>query len=354
MTVGEQFVNAAAQGIEFGDAEKQIEGTVYRFGIDETLQRLQVCEQLFLDWFAGELPDNGAQLILMMEADAVVDGPHVGVRRFAPPAGDGEPAVLAVKTVAGLAVGIVDEEVEEGQAAQCGGVAGILAHIEVVEFRVALDEKLDAARPARTIAQDGWGHEAPTEGFADDEGCGLPLAKRAGREIPQGIFAAAGLVDGGDLVLLMMDGSQKGVVGAVWQEPFFFDCAFRQGADNLCGCGRGRPATVPVRVLDATVVHAAHLLFDGLIVLGHSGKPNAGGVTGRVTAPCGARHVVGQRCSARRSAGYTDNGNAWPFVRGQKWPSGSMTRPHRGHSGLPAATTCRACSLNERICARVA
>ena len=39
------------------------------------------------------------------------------------------------------------------------------------------------------------------------------------------------------------------------------------------------------------------------------------------------------------------------MVRGQKWPSGSMGRPQRGQSGRPAATTCRACSLRERICA---
>ena len=41
------------------------------------LKRRQVGEQTFLNGFAGKLPDNGAQLILMMEADAVVDGPHM-------------------------------------------------------------------------------------------------------------------------------------------------------------------------------------------------------------------------------------------------------------------------------------
>ena len=212
--------------------------------------------------------------------------------------------------MAGLAVGVVDEIVEEGQTAQGRGVAGILAHIEIVYVRITLDEELDAARPPRPVAQDGGGHEAPTEGLADDKGGGLALAESARREIPQRILAAAGFVDGRNLVLVVMNDCQKGVVGAVWQQSFLFDFAFCQRVQYLAGRSRGRPLAARALVHDAAVVCAALLLFDRLVIVRHSGRPVAFGGTVRVGAPYMARHGVRQS--------YNDSGNAWPFVRGQK------------------------------------
>ena len=250
----EQFADATAQGILFGNAEKQIQGALHWVGVNEMLQRLQVGEQPLLNGFSGELPDNSTQLVLMVEADTVVDGPHMRARRFPPPTGNRKSTMISIKTVAGLAVGVVDEIVEEGQTAQGRGVTGILAHIEIVYVRITLDEELDAARPPRPVAQDSGGHEAPTEGLADDKGGGLALAEGARRKIPQRILAAAGFVDGRNLVLVVMNDCQKGVVGAVWQQSFLFDFAFCQRAQYLAGRSRGQPLAARALVHDAAVV----------------------------------------------------------------------------------------------------
>jgi len=279
-----QLADAAAQGVQFGSAEKQAERAVHGAGVDEMLKRRKVGEQAFLDSFAGKLPDNGAQLVLMMEADAVVDGPHMRARRFPPPAYDRKPAVMSIEAVAGLAVGVVDEVVEECEAAQGGGIAGVLAHIEVVYVGITLDEELDAAGPARSVAEDGGRYEAPTEGFADDKGGGFALAEGAGREIPERIFAASRFVDGGNFVLMVMYGCQEGVVGAVGQETFFFNSAFCQRAQYLSVGGRGRAAAIQV----AAVVFTVHPLFDRLFVVHCGGKLDATGSTVGAGALCGA------------------------------------------------------------------
>ena len=173
---------------------------------------------------------------------------------------------MSIEAVAGLAVGVVDEIVEECEAAQGGGIAGVLAHIEVVYVGVTLDEELDAAGSARSVAQDGGRHEAPTECFADDKGGGLALAEGAGRKVPERVFAAARFVDGRDLVLVVMHGCKKGVVRAVGQQSFFFDSTFCQRAQYFSVRGRCR-AAAPVLIYVAAVVFTVHPLFDRLLVV---------------------------------------------------------------------------------------
>ena len=240
LTISQQIDNATTKGFLFGGVEKQIQGALQRVGADETLQQFQVGEQLFLDRFTGELPDHGAQLILMMEADAVVNGPHT--------------LIVAIETVTGLAVGVVDEIVEERKAAQGGGIAGIFAHIKVVDIRITFDEKLDAARPARPVTQDGGRHDGPAESLADEKGGGLALTEGADREIPEGIFAAARFVDGGDLLLTVMNHCEEGVVGTVRQQSFLFDFTFYERAYYLVVGRRSRQTGALVLVHDAAVV----------------------------------------------------------------------------------------------------
>ena len=72
-------------------------------------QRRQHLDGLVGQPLAAPLPQQRAQLVLGREADAVVDALH--------------PAVLARQQVAALAVGVVDDGVEDGHAAQVGVVA---------------------------------------------------------------------------------------------------------------------------------------------------------------------------------------------------------------------------------------
>ena len=123
-----------------------------------------------------------------------------------------------------------------------------------MDVGIAVDEELDAARPARPVAQDGGRHDAPTEGLADDKGGGLALAEGAGGEVPEGILAAARFVDGGDLLPAVMHCDQKCIVGAVWQQPLLFDFPFYERAHDLVVGRRRRRAGARVLVDDDGVV----------------------------------------------------------------------------------------------------
>ncbi len=77
------------------------------------------------DGFAGEFPDHGANLGARVEAQAVVDGVDA--------------LITAEQAVSGLAIGVVDDEVERTHRSQRLVVAHLLVESEVMLLEVGVD-----------------------------------------------------------------------------------------------------------------------------------------------------------------------------------------------------------------------
>ena len=93
-------LGAGEEGIAFEGCEEAGEG-IGDAGAEELLH---VHEVFVGHAFAGEVPDDGAELELGVEAEAVVDGPDV--------------AVGVDEAVPALAVGAVGEQVEDAEPLQ--------------------------------------------------------------------------------------------------------------------------------------------------------------------------------------------------------------------------------------------
>ena len=174
-------------------------GRQLRIALQLVLEGGQVSGQLGGEGLPGEIPDDGAQLGLGVEADAVVDQPEVIVR--------------IEKDVAALAVGVVDQQVEQRHRAQA--LAVFFVQVEVMVFGVVVDEQLQRAGAEGAIgAVDGGRHQLPAQRLADDEGGGLAAGQAGLGEIPQRALAAGGFVDRQEWSCLGGYLNQEGVVGA--------------------------------------------------------------------------------------------------------------------------------------------
>ena len=98
--------------------------------------------------------------------------------------------------MAALAVGVVGDEVEHGDARQCGlqVVAGFL-NGEVVLLVIGIDVPLHAALTVGAVTDDGGWHQVDLHRLTEHIGRQLTPVQ-AGFEVPQGALAAHWLVDG--------------------------------------------------------------------------------------------------------------------------------------------------------------
>jgi hypothetical protein len=216
--VGEEGVEAGGEGGEFlreevfgeggGDAREAVgEGTESRLEVRG-------------DRLPGEVPDDGAELVLVVEGESVVDGEEAA-------------GAFLEEEVSALAVGVVDEEVEEGDGAQEEALGGF--EVEVVAVWVVVDVLLEGAGSVGSVAEDGEGDESETQGVTEAAGGDLTGGEGGGGEVPQGLLAAHGLVDGGEGCAFMGDGDEEGVVGAEQELSLEGDLSVEEG----CGEGGG-------------------------------------------------------------------------------------------------------------------
>ena len=140
---------------------------------------LQHLDRLGRQRLAGPAPQQGAQLGVDGEADAVVDAVHVAVGHR--------------DDVAALAVGVVHDRVEHRHPAQGRVVA---AHERrQVDVVVAVDPELHHARAERALAQHGRRHDPPAGRLRDQEGRDLAAGERAVGEVPERPLPRHRLVD---------------------------------------------------------------------------------------------------------------------------------------------------------------
>ena len=177
--------------------------------------------------------------------------------------------------VASLAVGVVDDEVEQGDAAQILGVG--LEEIEGGAFEVVGHERLDRADPHRAVPQHRGGHEAEATGPGDLEGGSLPVAEGPGGEVPQGRLATAWLVD-----------------------------------DEALG------------------------LVAGCLCIQEAGQER---VVGRAGHQSEQLHVSLEQLGGTQGTGFRQTSVRWPFEAKHWWPSGSIGTRHSGQTGRPWAAT---------------
>src|SRR5438034_5860763 len=199
-------------------------------------------------------------------------------------------AVLASHAVAALAVGVVDDHVEDGNGKE--GVGTRLAQGEEVLVWVGVDEELERAQSVRSIPHDGGRDGRPPKRPGQDIGRHFALAQCPLREVPQRRLPVPRLVHGEKGVLGVGHLGQERVVRRIWHQTERPDLALGQDAKDA------------VRDL-CFVVHCSPL-------------------------------------------------PRWPLRAGQRWPSGSIGFPQRGHRGRPAAHTSAPWRASESICSRVA
>src|SRR4030067_1832932 len=101
----EQLSRSTVQGLDFRRAEQALQSLVQQPSrLKLPPQLLHVPQQVFRNGLFLEIPDHGAQLVLLMETCPVVDEPQV--------------IVIIQDHVPAFAVGVVDEHVEECRRAQ--------------------------------------------------------------------------------------------------------------------------------------------------------------------------------------------------------------------------------------------
>jgi hypothetical protein len=188
-------------------------------------QPAQHVHRLGGQWFPEEAPQHGAQLLLVVQADAMVDAVDAAV-------GSGQ-------DMATLAVGVVEQDVEHRQPPQLRRVrvhqqrrvaepvvgaqhptppAGDVLHAHHVHQRsLVLDlyPQLHHSGAERSGPQHRRRYLGPSGGLRDQVGRHLPVGERAVREVPQRPLAADGLVHAARLDAATADRAEQGGVGGV-------------------------------------------------------------------------------------------------------------------------------------------
>ena len=90
-----------------------------------------------------------------------------------------------------------------------------MGEVEVVIFSVVFNKLLKGARTIRAcFAQDGERHKAKTQGLTDEISRHFAVSERVFRKIPEGLFAALGLIYGRIRFALMGNFNQECIVRA--------------------------------------------------------------------------------------------------------------------------------------------
>ena len=172
------------------------------------------CRSCSAELFAREVPDDGAQLRVGVEAQPVVDSPHLSGR--------------VEQAVATLAVGVVGDHVEGGHLLEGGVVGFLLQEGEVVLLEVRVDEQLQRPGVKRAVvARHRLGDQPPSEGLGQLVGRHLPAVQAVG-EVPKRPFRPTRLVDRHCGRVTVGDRDQIGAVAAPGHAPLDLDSACGQ------------------------------------------------------------------------------------------------------------------------------
>ena len=140
--------------------------------------------------------------------------------------------VLIAQAVAGFSIGVVDQEVEEGDLLELFVELLLLFEREIMLVGIAVDVQLHHARPVRAVAQDRRRDDEPIERLADDKRRDFAVAQGAIRKIPQRTFAVARFVNGQGLPIGLDDADQESIVAAPRQQSPRFDFAVSQQIED--------------------------------------------------------------------------------------------------------------------------
>src|SRR5262245_19012961 len=193
----------------------------------------EVVAQTVWKRLAGEVPDDGAQLGVGVEAETVVDRPDA--------------TVGTEQAVAALAIRVVRDEIEGADTREPVAVGGILAQREVVLAEVRLHKLLQRALAVGARPTHGERHQSPAERLRKVIGGELAL-EQAGGKIPERALAALRLVDGKRGGTVESDLHQERRVRAARQPSLQRHLALREerrdvsGRRDRCSWGtRARP-----------------------------------------------------------------------------------------------------------------
>jgi hypothetical protein len=195
----EDGVRAGLEGEDLVRAEIRLEVSEQVRGQGKTR------EQIVWNGLSAEIPKHGAEFVLLVEADPVIDG-----EEFA--------GLFLEEDVTALAVGVVDEQVEEDDGLEEQFFLG--REIKVVIVGVVRDELLERACAVRPLlAQRREGNEVKAERLADEVGGNFAQGEGVLLEIPKRLFAARGFIDGGIFLVFVCDFDEKSVVRAKRELP---------------------------------------------------------------------------------------------------------------------------------------
>lgn len=170
-------------------------------------------EERFGNRFACEIPDHGPQFIILVETQSVVNCPEF--------------ASIIEENMTAFAVGIIAEQVKEDNRFKEGFF--IISEIEVVVIGIEFDVLLKRTCAERTIgAEAGKWNKAKSQRFTDEIRGDLAQGEGIVFEIPEGLLATRGLIDGGESLALVMHIHKEGVVRAKQELAFEFDLSLRK------------------------------------------------------------------------------------------------------------------------------
>ena len=163
-------------------------------------------DQLRSEGFADKIPQYRTEFRLVVEADPMVDCP--------------ETPIEALQAVATLAIGIVNDAVEQTELAQFCFIAPLLQHREEVGLFIIGDEELHHTDAVGSTAHDRRWYEIEPETLRDEVGCSFAPVEATLRKIPQWAFAPFGFVDAKELEILVLNACQQRIVATVGHCPF--------------------------------------------------------------------------------------------------------------------------------------
>ncbi len=205
-----------ADGFGAGLKGEDLVGAEVRLKIGEQVRgQGKTREQVLGDCLPAEIPNYGTKFVLFVEADAMVNGVEAVF-------------VCRKEDVTALAVGVVDEQVKEGDGLEEQFVFG--GEVEVVVVGVVFDVLLERAGAEGTVLTErGERDDVKAKRLADEVGGDFAQGEGAFLEIPKGLLALGGFVHGGIGFALVRDFDEEGVVRAERELTFDGQVAVLEG-----------------------------------------------------------------------------------------------------------------------------
>ena len=163
----------------------------------------------------AEIPKHGPQFVVFVKTNPMIDGVKLV-------------CVILKEDVTALSISVVAKQIEEHDRFEKPSV--FISKIKVVIFGIVIDILLERTRSIRTIiAECGEWDYVKAKRLADKICRDLTPCQRVLREIPKGLLAAQGFVNGGIILPFMMDSGEEGVIRAKGELTFDLKVAALNG-----------------------------------------------------------------------------------------------------------------------------